>query len=320
MSATTMAGMQTLFSGAWLDRASGIRADAERLAEACASEAARFVPVWQSRCLVESSRAVLLRRDDLPGEPARHETIFLGVMNERYLFAVALDGDEPPLDTGRAEFMGLRRVAGIVSAGEAAVLGYARAMVTWQYRHRHCGSCGAPNEPRDGGFVMACTDPGCGARSFPRLDPAIIVLVQDGERCLLGRQSVWPDGFFSTIAGFVEPGESLEDAVRREVEEETDIRVGRVQYLGSQPWPFPSALMVGFHAQALSTLISCNDGELAEARWLSRAEIAAGAVRLPPRSSIAFLLIEEWFNAEPGRNLASLNLEARLNRPGARED
>ena len=122
----------------------------------------------------------------------------------------------------------------------------------------------------------------CDHRSFPRIDPAIIVLVIDGERCLLGRQRSWPENRYSTIAGFVEPGESLEDAVGREVAEEANIRIARARYLGSQPWPFPNAMMIGFHADAVSREIRLNDGELADARWLSREELAAGQVALPP--------------------------------------
>lgn len=165
---------------------------------------------------------------------------------------------------------------------------------------------------------MGCTAGDCGHRSFPRLDPAIIVLVHDGERCLLGRQPSWPAGRFSTIAGFVEPGESLEDAVRREVHEETNITVAECRYLASQPWPFPAALMIGFHARAGSAEIRCNDCELAEARWVTRADIMARAVTLPPATSVAYRLIETWFDAWDGPQLATLALAGpplRVRRP-----
>jgi NAD+ diphosphatase len=177
-------------------------------------------------------------------------------------------------------------------------------MVAWQRSHRYCGVCGSPNRALEGGFVMECSDADCGRRSFPRLDPAVIVLVHRGDRCLLGRQTKWPEGRFSTIAGFVEPGENLEDAIRREVREETDIRVGKCEYLASQPWPFPSALMIGYHAEAESEAIRLNDGELAEARWLTRGELATGAVVLPPRFSVAYRLIERWFDLVDGPRLA----------------
>ncbi len=159
---------------------------------------------------------------------------------------------------------------------------------------------------------MQCTRPECGQRGFPRLDPAIIVLVHRGDKCLLGRQGSWSEGRFSTIAGFVEPGESLEDAVRREVREETNVRIGACTYLASQPWPFPAALMIGFDAEAESERIVLNDGELEEARWLTREQIAAGEVMVSPRLSIAYRLIEAWFDAGSGPRLAGLGVDSAL--------
>jgi NAD+ diphosphatase len=158
--------------------------------------------------------------------------------------------------------------------------------------------------------VAECQSDRCGHRSFPRLDPAIIVLVHRADQCLLGRQNRWPENRFSTIAGFVEPGESLEDALRREVREETNIVVGRCTYLASQPWPFPAALMIGFHADALTEDIRLNDGELAEARWLSREEIIAGTVVLPPRVSVAYRLIQAWFDQGSGPPMDTFDIPA----------
>jgi NAD+ diphosphatase len=153
---------------------------------------------------------------------------------------------------------------------------------------------------------MRCTNAACGEDWFPRIDPAIIVLVADasGERALLGRQASWPQGRYSTIAGFVEPGESLEDAVAREVAEETGVDVAAVNYHSSQPWPFPSSLMVGFLATASEgTDISLNDGDLEDARWFTRAQIANGEVGLPPPTSISYRLIAEWYDRAGGRRL-----------------
>ncbi len=154
--------------------------------------------------------------------------------------------------------------------------------------------------------MLVCTNPDCRHDHFPRTDPAIIVLISDGERALLGRQAGWPAGRYSTIAGFVEPGESLEDAVAREVFEETGVRVDLIEYHSSQPWPFPSSLMLGFTARAVTTEVHLRDQELEDARWFSRAELAAGYPKIPPNVSISFRLIEDWFDAGGGPRLREL--------------
>lgn len=304
------------FSGAGIERLAELRRFPDALAAVFAETETRFLPVWQSRCLVREGFAADCRREELELLATGHESmVFLGRRAGRALFAVELRGDVPPGGLPGSAFLGLREIASQVSEADAALLAYARAMIVWQERHRYCGVCGAPNRPVDGGFVMACSDAACAQRCFPRIDPAVIVLVQRGEHCLLGRQASWPAGRFSTIAGFVEPGETLEEAVAREVREETNVAVADVSYLASQPWPFPSALMLGFHATALSSEIQCNDGELVEARWLSRADIIAGAVQLPPPISIAFRLIENWFEQVPGPRLSSLALDWSAGRP-----
>lgn len=309
-----MAEIRTFFSGSSIDRRGDLRRDPAALATAWNSPDARFLPVWEARCLVRDGTAARLQREEIdPWLPPAGRAIFLGCEGPRPLFAVALDGRQEP--NGLGTFAGLRELISGLPASEAALLGYARAMVNWHRHHRHCGACGAPNDALEGGFVLQCSVANCAHRSFPRLDPAIIVLVHRGECCLLGRQPSWPEQRFSTIAGFVEPGESLEDAARREVLEETNIRIGECRYLASQPWPFPSALMVGFHAHAESDDILLNDAELAEARWLTRDEIAAGAVILPPRASIAWRLIEAWFDTRPGWRLAELRQDGAFLRP-----
>lgn len=283
------------FTGSGIERLSPLRQQAEELAAAFAAADTAFVPVWQSRCLLRDG-LVVCRREELGGlasEPG--QAVFLGRRGGQALFAVGVEALPPDLPGDL--FVGLREVVSQVSEADAALLAYARAMVLWQERHRFCGVCGAPNRPTDGGFVMACTRQACDHKSFPRIDPAVIVLVHRDGRCLLGRQASWPEGRFSTIAGFVEPGESLEDAVVREVHEETNIRVGECTYVGSQPWPFPAAMMLGFHATGLSDDIRFNDGELIEARWLTRDELRAGAVLLPPPESIARRLVEAWLEA-----------------------
>jgi NAD+ diphosphatase len=301
------------FTGSGVERLSPLRQQADELAAAFAAADTRFVPIWQSLCLLQDGGLVVCRREELEPVIGGHETaVFLGRRGGQALFAIELPGDAPPPSLPAAGFRGLREVVAAVSEADAALLAYARAMILWQERHRYCGVCGAPNRASEGGFVMACSSRKCDHKSFPRIDPAVIVLVHRGNRCLLGRQAAWPEGRFSTIAGFVEPGESLEDAVLREVHEETNIQIGDCTYIGSQPWPFPAAMMLGFHAAGLSDDIRFNDGELVEARWLTRHDIRAGAIGLPPKESIAFRLIEAWFDADGGAPLASLGLDSPM--------
>lgn len=301
------------FTGSGIERLAPWRQKPESLAEALADPRTGFVPVWQSRCLLLHGEAGILNREQVGAflnEPGA--AVFLGQRAGRALFALELPAMAPPPGLPEESFVGLRELVARVSEADAALLAYARAMILWQERHRYCGLCGAPNQAVEGGFVMACSRHDCGHRAFPRIDPAVIVLVYRGDRCLLGRQPSWPEGRLSTIAGFVEPGESLEEAVAREVHEETNIRIGDCRYIASQPWPFPAAMMIGFHAEGRNTDIRFNDGELVEARWLSREDLRAGQVRLPPTASIAFRLIEAWFDAEPGPRLASLGLDSPM--------
>jgi NAD+ diphosphatase len=294
------------YSGPYVERASALRTDDGWLQAALADPATRFVPVYRTQNLVSrgpAPAAVLVERAALgPFDPA--EAILLGKFHGSACFALERATPEDAGPGSHAEFTDLRVAGGLLPADEAGLLAYARALVWWRHRHRHCGVCGAPTIAASAGHVMRCTNPACGAESFPRIDPAIIVLITDGERALLGRQASWPAGRYSTIAGFVEPGESLEDAVVREVREETGIDVGELQYRSSQPWPFPSSLMVGFEARAGTTVIACPDGELEDARWFTRAELAAGTPLLPPPQSISFRLIADWYQRGAGRPLA----------------
>jgi NAD+ diphosphatase len=199
----------------------------------------------------------------------------------------------------------LRPLLPMQSADEAQLLTYARALLIWRSRARHCGVCGAPTAPRSAGHVLQCTNSACHAEFFPRLDPAVIVLVTDGSKALLGRQASWPPGRYSALAGFVEPGESLEEAVIREVEEETGVRVEPPRYFASQPWPFPASLMLGFHAHATAGEVHL-DGELEDARWFELEELrAAPTILLPPAHTIARRLIEAWFRSRAGQQIDS---------------
>jgi NAD+ diphosphatase len=298
---------RNVLAGPYLDRASHKRPDPAWFAEALADPESRALAVWNSRSLVtegDTPRAALLELAQLPATSRDgSELILLGRFGARSIFAYEFTGAEAPRPPTGTHFEDLRQVATLLPADEAGLLGYARAMMYWRQRHRFCGVCGSKMLGSRGGHVRLCTNPDCRHESFPRIDPAIIVLISDGERALLGRQAAWPAGRYSTIAGFVEPGESLEDAVTREVFEETGVRVDSIEYHSSQPWPFPSSLMLGFTAHAVTTDVHLRDQELEDARWFSRADLAAGRLKIPPNISISFRLIEDWFDAGGGPRL-----------------
>jgi NAD+ diphosphatase len=289
-----------VYTGAYVEREAHLRKDPRWIAEALADRGTVIVPVWRNRSLVrrtaEGCAAVLLPGDH-PLRPAwpDEEFVLLGRFRGCACFAAELPADAPPVEEATLE--DLRLVGGLLPADEAGLLAYARALLYWRHRHRHCGVCGARTASANAGHVMRCTADGCGAEHFPRLDPAIIVLVTDGERALLGRQAAWPPGRYSTIAGFVEPGESLEDAVAREVLEETGVQVAAMEYHSSQPWPFPSSLMIGYVATAAPDAVPRADEELEDVRWFTRAEIASGTPGLPPPQSVSFRLIEDWYDS-----------------------
>ena len=292
-----------VFAGPYLERAAHLRKDAASVASVLADPATVLVPLWRGRSLVRRDRDA--RRAVLPpataalrGTLPESELVMLGWFEGRACFAAELGGDSEPQLATEAEFADLRVVVGLLPQEEAGLLAYARAMVLWRARHRYCGTCGAPAVSASAGHVMKCSSAACGAEQFPRLDPAIIVLVTDGERALLGRQAAWPEGRYSTIAGFVEPGESLEDAVLREVLEETGVRVTDAEYHSSQPWPFPSSLMIGFTARAAADAVPRADEELEDVRWFTREQIASGTPGLPPPQSVSWRLIEDWYDAD----------------------
>ncbi|HXS87720.1 MAG TPA: NAD(+) diphosphatase [Steroidobacteraceae bacterium] len=297
-----------VLAGPYLARVAHWRKDEERLRAALEDPATLFVPVWHARSAVVTSSDGRASAYFANGTQAlagldTSGFILLGEFHERVVFAVAVAGEAPPALASGAELHDLRLIAGELSVEEAALLAYARAMVHWREHNRYCGRCSLPMNAVQGGHVMQCSNPTCAHQQFPRLDPAVIVLVTDGERALLGRQAAWPPGRYSTVAGFVEPGESLEDAVAREVREETGVIVDEVEYHSSQPWPFPSSLMLGFTARARLTDIDLSDEELEDARWFTRAQLAAGEIALPTTHSISFRLIEDWYDSGAERPL-----------------
>jgi NAD+ diphosphatase len=299
----------TLFSGHFLDRRAELRDD-PRWLDAARSDPGTLYVLGADAGAAQlvtgggSMEIAFLSGEDPVVSGAREEQLtLLGWFRGSRCVLVEIGFARPELPAG-TELRELRPLASMLPGDSASLLAYARALALWKSRHRFCGTCGSPNHPGRAGHVMRCSREGCGAETFPRLDPAIIVLVTDpsGERALLGRQASWPPGRYSTIAGFVEPGESLEDAVVREVAEETGVQVAEVTYESSQPWPFPSSLMLGFRAVASTDAITLRDGELEDARWFTRADLAAGHPALPPPGAISARLIDGWFNetGEPG--------------------
>lgn len=300
--------LSQLFAGPFIDRRAELRDDPEWLAAARADPDTRYVLAAGVTQLVRVPTVdiALLRNGDALIERADETAFtllgwFRGARTVLVEYGIDAFPDPGPPLPDATELRELRPLAPLLEADAASLLAYARALVLWRSRHRFCGVCGSANRASRAGHVMRCMNERCGHETFPRLDPAIIVLVADasGERALLGRQASWPQGRYSTIAGFVEPGESLEDAVIREVAEETGVQVGDVSYVASQPWPFPSSLMLGFSAIARTDEIRLRDGELEDARWFTRADLAAGHPALPPPGSISARLIDGWFG-QPG--------------------
>ncbi len=276
------------------DRSAHLRLDAAALDAAWTHPQARVLQVRDSASLLlaDGSDLFYVTPSQIDAQALRY---FLGFDPDgRPYFAVDQDlvaGDENRITH-------LREISSRLPAGASGLFVHAIGLANWHARHRFCPNCGHETEMTAAGHVRSC--PSCGTQQFPRSDPAVIMLVvDDDDRALVGRAPAWPEGRFSTLAGFVEPGESLEQAVRREVLEEVGVVVDEVTYEGSQPWPFPSSLMLGFTAHAATTEITIDPDEIAEARWLTRDELIAcgqrGEILMPGSVSIARWLIERWF-------------------------
>jgi NAD+ diphosphatase len=276
------------FAGEALDRAGPQRRDEAWLAARVADPESRVVAASEAGVVVAGERPRLLAVDELPDGL---ELVLLGVDRDGRAIFAADPGDAFP-----GERRGLRDLAPVLSQADGGMIAHAVALLNWHRRHRFCANCGAPSESREAGHIRRC--PVCGTEHHPRTDPVVIMLVHDGDRAILGRQAHWPPGRYSALAGFVEPGESLEEAVAREVREETGARVDEIAYRSSQPWPFPGSLMLGFIARWTSGEPAIGDGELEDVRWFTREEIASGSVKLPPRQAIARRLIEDWLGRE----------------------
>lgn len=307
------------FAGSSLDRASQHRANPEELARLRSDPAARCLPLWRNKPLLNLNGDTALgwvEMDAAVLDTARDTEIFLGLENGAPRFAVmipdwetaATEDNAPPfVDQSRQThpdlpetfaFGELRAVMSELSQADSGNAAAARGIFAWHERHKFCANCGAKSEVDDAGWRRTC--PTCKAQHFPRTDPVVIMLILHGNNVLLGRSPVWPEGMYSLLAGFMEPGESIEAAVRRETREESSIIVGDVSYLSSQPWPFPSSLMIGCLGHAVTTDIICDRVELEDAKWVSRETVLSamhgGVPWLKPsrKGSIARFLLDRW--------------------------
>ncbi len=275
----------------------------------------RIVPVWRNRNLIRGESSPLA--GTLSGDQARAllelagEIALLGLDGDNgadhdanAYFAIDVSEHELPTLTpliGKAEFIDLRQVGMLMDSHERSLLAHARGLMYWHRHSRFCNECGEPTRSMEAGRVRRCDTPECGREHFPRTDPAVIMLVTrpgpEGGSCLMGRHPNFPEGIYSTLAGFVDQGETLEQAVVREVFEETSINVTDVEYRGSQPWPFPASLMLGFRARAISFDIEVGADELEDARWFTKDQVAnleGYGLKLPRKDSIAHWLVAEW--------------------------
>jgi len=275
------------FCGDGLDRADHLRARPDAIAELCRHAEARQL-VWDNGAPAIDERG-RLRWAPVAGEPA----LFLGLNEQQPRFSSLPDGDAP-IDA-RAHF----QLLSLLDAAEAPTFAAALSLANWHRRHGFCSGCGKATAPNRGGWSRFCA--GCGAEHYPRVDPVVIMLAEHDGRLLLGRQPHYPPGRYSALAGFVESGESIESAVARELKEEAGIAVRGVRYIASQPWPFPSSLMIGAWAEAIDDALTIDTNELDDARWFSRNEVIAALdsnkaapFLTPPRSAIARTLLEAW--------------------------
>ena len=290
-----------------LDRASEHRSDPAWIESKLGDPDSRFLALHDLNALVISGdepRLAWATSDVREFERESTGAVLLGLREGVAHFAVDVTGTEKPEAAlgveGAATFSEIRALASTLPAEDASIVAQARALLDWHVHHVFCSNCGEKTRAVQGGAVRLCID--CGTEHFPRVNPVVIMSVTRGERCLLGRQKGWPTGMYSALAGFVEVGETIEDAVRREVFEEAGIRVGAVRYRESQPWPFPSSLMIGCAGEAESEEITVDFGELQDARWFEREQVrkaiespgSAAGFFVPPAMSIAHHLLRRW--------------------------
>jgi NAD+ diphosphatase len=300
-SLSSRATPEPVLSGMALDRASAERKDPGWLAARLADPASRVLAASDDAVLLDPADDTRLLRADQPLPPGPASAVLLGIEHGAALFAAdlaAIDAQQRAALERRGRLVELRSAGVLLARAEGGLAAYLVALLNWHRVHRFCANCGASTAIAEGGYSRRCDR--CGRNHFPRTDPAVIMLVAHGDRVLLGRRPSWPAGRWSVLAGFVSPGESLEEAVIREVREEAGIDCFAPRFVASQPWPFPSSLMLGFEAGCHGGEPRALDGELEDVRWFAREHVAAAlagqesVLKLPPGVSIARLLLERW--------------------------
>ena len=302
----SLSAITNVFAGNPLDRASAQRGDAAFMAGLLAAPGTLVLPLWNGQPFVEKT-ADGFRLAYLGDEIGRTLTepaetrLFLGLWKDTAVFAVDLEDRTDPSAgplAGLGEFRDMRSLAMALAPAEASIAATAKGVFEWRRRHRFCAVCGARSDAAEGGWKRIC--PSCSAEHFPRTDPVVIMLPVIGERCLMGRQKVWPKGMWSALAGFLEPGETLEEACARELKEEAGVTAVRVHYHSNQPWPFPNSLMVGLIAEIAEGEAVPDEAELEAVRWFTRTEakaLMAGELEgafCPPPLAIAHQLLKSW--------------------------
>ena len=297
-----------VFANSPLNRAGHLRCDQDWLKSALADKQSLFIPVWKLMPFLIKNREGKRETGWVTGELALPLmrpgaiVIFLGMYRDSAHFAIDISSYTDPTSEGALAGLGtfadLRTIAEEIDIGDAAILAQAKSLIDWHQRHGFCANCGEPTIAADAGYKRFCE--GCNTEHFPRTDPVVIMLALNGDTCLLGRQEKWPAGFYSALAGFIEPGETIEEAVARELHEEAGITIDQVSFHSTQPWPYPSSLMIGCYARAKTTDITVDMNELSDARWFTREEVrnslykGSKELRMPPALAIAHQLVKSW--------------------------